>query len=534
MTAMQGKAVSSSAPVGFFQALSARTAGLGRWRALCLSFLLGLLAVGALPPLYAVPLLLPAFTGLTWLLDGAGRGWAAFLRAWAFALGFFLAGLYWVTIAFFVEADRFGVVGPFAVLGLSLGLGLFVALTLWISRRYFWGGPQRIAVLAIAWLVAELLRAWLLTGFPWNLIGSVWAFSATTLQPAALIGVWGLSLFTVFAASAPAAIGDRASPRQRFAPAVLAILFLMTSGLYAGIRITGAPDTEDDLVPSVRLRLVQPDIPQESKWDQALRAEHVRQQLRMSRGPGYDTVTHIIWSETAVPFLLDRAEGLQQALSDLAPPGGAVITGAPRGEDADDGSIRFWNSLFAFDGNGRQVSAYDKAHLVPFGEYVPFRSILGATKLTAGRADFNAGPGVSLMEIPGLPPYSALICYEIIFPGAVTPKASAARPQWLLNLTNDNWFGLSSGPYQHLAAARLRAVEEGLPVVRAANGGISASIDSYGRFLGKLPLGRSGVLDVGLARPLQHPTLFSKINHYTSMFLLGFFYLLVLLLRRIL
>lgn len=530
---MQSKAAPPSAPVGFLQGLAARTAGLGRWSALGLSFLLGLLAVGALPPLYLVPLLLPAFTGLTWLLDGAGRGWSAFLRACAFALGFFLAGLYWVTIAFFVEADRFGVIGPFAVFGLSLGLGLFVAISLWIARRFFWGGPQRIAVLAMAWLIAELLRAWLLTGFPWNLMGSVWAFSALTLQPAALFGVWGLSLVTVFAACAPATLGDKGSRRQRLAPAVLAGLFLVTAGLYSGLRIAGAPDLEEDLVPNVRLRLVQPDIPQESKWDQALRAEHVRRQLQMSRGPGYEEITHIIWSETAVPFLLDRAEGLQQALSDLAPPGGAVITGAPRGEDSSDGSIRFWNSLFAFDSSGRQVAAYDKSHLVPFGEYVPFRSILGAAKLTAGRADFNAGPGVSLLETPGLPPYSALICYEIIFPGAVTPTNGAPRPQWLLNLTNDNWFGQSSGPYQHLAAARLRAVEEGLPVVRAANGGISASIDSYGRFLGKLPLGHSGVLDVDLARPLAQPSLFSQTSRYTPLFLLGFFYMLVLLLRRL-
>ena len=483
----------------------------GGFSALCIALLLGLLAAAALPPYYALPLVVAAFTGLVWLLDAAGRAWRPFLISWFFAFGFFLAGLYWVAEAFFVEAERFGAVAPFAVAGLSALLAFFHALTLWAARRWLWQGAARVVALAGAWILAELVRGWIFTGFPWNLIGSVWAFSDTMLQPAALLGVWGLGFITLLAAGAPAIYrGVPLAGRERVL-APLSLLLLLSATGFGIFRLEGAAPLSEDRVEGVHLRIVQPNIAQVDKWQRDLRLEHVRRQLQMSVAPPSESgraPTHVIWSETAIPFLLDRSQGLLGDLGRAAPAGGLLIAGAPRGESSSD---RYWNSLFAIAPGGRVAATYDKSHLVPFGEYVPLKGLIGWSKLVAGRADFSRGGGPVTLDLEGLPPLSPLICYEIIFPTAVVP-AEGPRPQWLLNLTNDNWFGVSSGPYQHLVAARLRAVEEGLPVVRAANGGISAVIDAYGRVRKSLPLSTSGVLDADLPRPASAPPPFARLQ----------------------
>ncbi|MDA0675460.1 MAG: apolipoprotein N-acyltransferase, partial [Proteobacteria bacterium] len=270
-------------------------------------------------------------------------------------------------------------------------------------------------------------------------------------------------------------------------------------------------DAADRTVPDVRLRLVQPSIDQRLKWRPELRGGHVARQLGMSQGPwrpAQDAAsqpeaaagpTHVIWGETALPFLLEREPLLQQALGRLVPPGGAVITGAPRASDLTD-HAQLYNSIQVIDASGRIVATYDKVHLVPFGEYVPLHGWLPIEKVAQGQRDFSAGAALQTLSLPGLPPASPLICYEVIFPGAVALRDR--RPAWLLNLTNDAWFGRTSGPYQHFAAARLRAVEEGLPVVRVANTGISAVIDGFGRTRASLGLGVDGVLDARLPAAL--------------------------------
>ena len=500
--------------------LAAWISGLGTGRAALLAGLLGLAAALTLPPLFLAPLALPAFVGLVWLLDGAGRGWRALLIAWLFAFDFFLAGLYWVAEAFFVEAERFAAVAPFAVIGLSALLALFHGLALWAARRWFWQGAGRVVALAGFWLLAEVLRGRLLTGFPWNPIGSLWAFSDALLQPAALAGVWGLSFLTVLLAAAPAALvrprgqsGQEGDARLDMGVGggliAASVLLFAAAGGYGALRLAGAPEAGTNNVEGVLLRIVQPNISQKDKWRRELRAGHVERQLAMSLEPGPAQPSHIVWSETAVPFLLERSPGLLEALGYAAPSGGLLITGAPRlgGEDS------YWNSLHAVDDAGAIRATYDKSHLVPFGEYVPLKWLFGWSKLTAGRADFSAGPGLVTLDLPGLPPVTPLICYEIIFSTKTVPEG-APRPEWLLNLTNDNWFGMTSGPHQHLVAARLRALEEGLPVIRAANGGISAAIDPYGRVVASLPLGASGILDVALPRPLAGETLFAGLQSW--------------------
>jgi apolipoprotein N-acyltransferase len=497
-------------------------AGLGLWRALALAAAFGALAAGALPPIHAIPLLWVAFPALVWLLDGARRWPRAFLTGWAFGLGYFAAGLYWVGHSFLVDAERFGTLMPFAVAALAGGMALFPGLAVlgvWLSRSR---GLARVFVLAGAWLAAEWLRAWALTGFPWNLIGSVWAVSDAPLQLASVAGVWGLSLLTVLSAAAPSCLAAEGSRRRRWATALgVALVAPAVLWGFGAARLAAAPAPGAESVPGVLLRVVQPNIAQRLKWRADLRARHVAELMALSKGSGSEAVTHVVWPEAAIPFLLPDAKEVLDAVAEIVPPGGLLLTGAPRGAEADgeaDGEARLWNSLFAIDGAGQVAAVYDKRHLVPFGEYVPLRALLPVDKLAPGSRDFSFGRGPRSMRLPGLPEASALICYEVIFPGRVVDPGS--DPKWLLNLTNDGWFGTSSGPYQHFAAARLRAVEEGLPLVRAANTGISAVVDPYGRVLASLALNRAGVIDSPLPQALEDSTLFSRLGDWSVLILL--------------
>ncbi len=484
------------APAAGLARLAARASGLAGWRRIAVAAALGALSVAALPPVYFVPALVPAFVGLLWQLEGVASRRGAFALGWAFGLGHFAAGLYWVGIAFLVDAPAFGWMMPFAVAGLAGGLALFPALATLAAWLFPGGRAARVLVLAVAWTAAAWLRGHVLTGFPWNLLATAWTFSDTMIQSVALFGAWGLSFLTVLAAAAPATLADVESGRRRWR--LPAVAFGLLAAVFAGgaLRLAWAPAPGSDSVPEVRLRIVQPNIPQREKWRGDLRLEHLKRHLQMSRQPGFGEVTHVIWPETAVPYFLSRAEGLREALASVAPRGGALITGLPRLEAREGSETAIYNSLVALGPDGRTLAIYDKFHLVPFGEYVPLSDWLPLQKLTAGRRDFTAGPALRTLDVPGLPPFSPLICYEAIFPGQVV--APGGQPGWLLNLTNDGWFGRSSGPYQHLASARLRAVEEGLPLVRAANTGISVVVDPYGRVLHRRDLGERGVIDAPL------------------------------------
>ncbi|MGF1630512.1 MAG: apolipoprotein N-acyltransferase [Kiloniellaceae bacterium] len=509
---MTGDAPAAPARQRFAWRLASALAGITGWRRLVLAGFCGVLAAAALPPFYAVPLLLPAFCGALWLLAGVATGRQAALVGWAFGTGYFAAGLYWVGIAFLVDAERFAWAMPFAVAGLAAGLALFPALAFWLThlagRRFRLTAGARLFAFAAAWLVGEGLRAWILTGFPWNLLGSVWGFSAAALQPAALGGVWLLSLITVLAAGAPTLLAEpgRRQP-LRLAVAVVLLLLPLAGWGWGGVRLAAAPAPGSDVVAGVSLRLVQPSIPQNLKWRADQRAANLRLQAELSLAPAEVQPTVIIWPETAVPYLLAAEPQLRRELAALVPPGGYLIAGAPR-VDPQDPEGEIWNSLHALDGRGDIVATYDKVHLVPFGEYTPLRGLLGLAKLTVGARDFSAGSGLATLDLPGLPAFSPLICYEVIFPGAVKPAGGSA-PRWLLNLTNDAWFGDSSGPYQHFASARIRAVEEGLPLVRAANNGISGVIDSYGRIIDQISLNDRGVIDVELPEAAKEPTIYS-------------------------
>jgi len=327
------------------------------------------------------------------------------------------------------------------------------------------------------------------------------------IQVTALIGTYGLGLATVVAAAMPAVWADGSG--QRRLGAVAAACGVLAAVWVGGAWRVGSAETE--VVEGVHLRLVQPAIDQRLKWKRALRREHILGQTLLATTPAERPPSHVMWAETAAPAMLAGEPELLALIGRATPANGLSVVGTLRRTPPGE-PLRIWNSLFAVDANGILAGGYDKAHLVPFGEYVPFRDILGVAKVTAGGTDFSPGPGVMTLRLPGLPPVSPLICYEVIFPAQVVDRRD--RPAWLLNLTNDAWYGISAGPYQHLAAARMRAVEEGLPLVRVANNGISAIIDVHGRTVASLGLGKRGIVDGPLPRGLASVTPYGRLGDW--------------------
>jgi apolipoprotein N-acyltransferase len=508
-------------PLAPLQRAALWCAELTGWRRYLLAVLLGAIAADALPQvafphLTFPPLLVLSFSGLVWLQDGSTRRGSALLLGWSFGFGFFFVGLYWIAAALFVDIAQFWWFVPFVALGFPAGLAAFPALALLgaheVCRQFHLAGSPRILVLAAAWGAAEWLRGHILTGFPWNLVGYTWSSdlpgALAVLQASAVLGIYGLSVVTVLAAALPARLGDLGRFRL---PAVIAALLLVAVPAAAGsVRLWQA---KNEMVPGVKLRLVQPSIPETLKNDPRALAENFGRLLALSMQPG--EVTDIVWPEAAAPPLLERYPGLRRRIAAVIPKGGLLLTGVERAEPLQGWPpAHAWNSLEVLDDTGEVIATYDKAHLVPFGEYVPLRGILPMEKVAPSIGDFTPGPGPRTLDLPGLPPVSVLICYEAIFPGAVVDPAD--RPQWLLNVTNDAWYGRTSGPFQHLAIARVRAVEEGLPLVRAGNNGISAVFDGYGRLSrrfdglpARLDLDAIGVLDTGLPAALE-PTPYER------------------------
>lgn len=496
--------------------LVSRMTGLRRYG---LAFMAGAISPLAMAPFGAWPILLLTLPVLVWLLDGCclapatprrARVLSAAAVGWCFGFGYFLTGLYWVGHAFLVEAETFAWLLPFAVSLLPAGLALFFALATATACLMWRPGAARIVALAAALMATEWLRGHALTGFPWNTLGYAMTDGDAMMQWASLFGAYGLTLIAVLVCASPAAVWGppaavRGSLRRRLALPLIMAAVLAGGVLWGQQRLNAAVV---EYVPGVRLRIVQPNIKQSEKWKPGNQDHVFQTYLAVSRnGAGgaepLAGITHLIWPESAVPFLLAQTRPALDAIARLLPPGAVFITGAMRiePEDIRAPDLKVYNSLYVMDDEANILATYDKLHLVPFGEYLPFQKTLedlGLAQLTGVRGGFTAGRGSRLTHAPGLPPFLALICYEIIFPGEIDEPG--ARPQWMLNLTNDGWFGASIGPYQHLHQAQLRAVEEGLPVIRAANTGISAVIGPYGRVLDDLSLGTAGAIDTGLPR----------------------------------
>jgi apolipoprotein N-acyltransferase len=476
-------------------AIAERLAALSGWRRRGTAFLAGGVATLALPPAGVLPALYLAFPVLVWMLGGARTNRAAFGTGWWFGFGWFTASLYWIGNALLVFSDRHAWLIPFAVLVLPAFLALYTGLAGLIAR--IGRNPlERALWLAAGWTAGEWLRGVLFTGFPWNLVGYAWMASDALMQGAAVVGAYGLSLMAVLSAALPAALVMNGR-QVRLSAAAIAALVLVLPWVGGAARLAIAPPLGTADQPGIGMRIVQAGIPQRAKWRRDLRERHLGENLRLSVENRPDWVTHILWSENAATFFIEEEPAYRAAMARATPLGGLLITGAPR-RVAEP--FQIWNSVFAVDVHGAVVGHYDKAHLVPFGEYMPLRDYIPVEKVAHGAIDYSAGKGPTTLHLNGLPPFSPLVCYEAIFPGAVLDRAD--RPAWLFNLTNDAWYGATAGPHQHLAIARLRAVEEGMPLVRAANTGISAAFDPYGREVGRIGLERRGVLDFHLPEPL--------------------------------
>jgi len=486
------------------------------WRRWLIAFVAGALSALAMAPLNAWPVLFLTFTVLVWLIDGAGHGrWGgigvAAKTGWWFGFGYFLAGLYWIGYAFLVDAPTFGWLLPFAVIGAPAGLAIFPALGLALARGLWTHGSPRLLALGIGLTASEWLRGHVLSGFPWNAFGYALASPLELAQGASVVGLWGLTFIAVVVFASPATLtDDRAETRWPALPLVLGLVVIAGIGGFGALRLARTPT---QLVEGVRLRIMQPNLPQDAKFNYAARQEVMDRYIALSdraagpQSPGARGATHLIWPESAFPFFLTREPEALGRIAQLLRQGPILVTGAMRlAEPVNPSDPQAFNSIYVLDHDGAVVAVYDKVHLVPFGEYLPFERFLeslGLQALTKQRGGFVAGDRHRLISIPGAPAAVPLICYEVIFPDEIVPKGP--RPGWMINVTNDGWFGVSSGPYQHLQQARLRAIEEGLPLVRAANTGISAVVDPLGRIINSMPLGQEGVIDSPLPRSVEAP-----------------------------
>ncbi|MCI0599339.1 MAG: apolipoprotein N-acyltransferase [Beijerinckiaceae bacterium] len=505
------------------------------WRRRLIGLVSGATGALAMAPFDVIPALLVPMTAAVWLIDGSAEtrpkrsgwrlrlglplaAWRAFAAGWFWGFGYFVASLWWLGAAFLVDAGEFAWALPLGVAGLPAVLALFPGFGFLVARLLWSPGWGRIFALTAGLSLAEWLRGHLFTGFPWNVFGMALGGNLLTAQLASVIGLYGLTAAAIPIFAAPAVLGDKRAAKgaaRRFPlPVMAALLAVAAICAFGAIRLS---EPVPKPVEGVRLRIMQPNLAQDEKFRPENQVQILTHYLTLSaRGngktrSGLQGITVLIWPESAFPFILSRADWALQWIGMVLPRDTVLVTGAAReaAEAPGPGRLKHFNAIQAVASGGHILDSYDKLHLVPFGEYLPFQPVfdrLGLRQFVHIPGGFEAGAGPRLLVVPGLPAVAPLICYEAIFPGeAVTSRASGERPGVLLNVTNDGWFGTTPGPYQHFAQARLRAIEEGLPMIRAANTGISAVIDPYGRVIAELPLGREGVLDSNLPKAIAPP-----------------------------
>jgi apolipoprotein N-acyltransferase len=488
-----------------------RMAGLPAPARGALSLLAGVLIAAGLPPLGWWPLAFLGFPLFLALLETArpATWYSGFGLGWAFGLGYFAVALHWIGYAFFVDADTYLWMMPFMLGILSGGMAVYWALAALLARRFGGSGLQLALAFAALLGLAEWLRGHLFTGFPWAAPGLMVDGMGGLAQVASVTGMTGLTLLVVLWASLPYVFLAAERPRLKLAGAGI-LLLLPALWLWGDARLRGAGDA---MVPGVAIRIVQPNLPQEEKWREQNARQIFDDLLQLSALPtaerpeGIGGITHVFWPESAVPFLIDESPVAAAELKPLLGGRTALVTGAVRVDRKGEGvEPDAHNSIIVFDGSGEPVAHYDKWRLVPGGEFLPLAWLLqplGFQQVVDTPGSFVPGPGPRTVTLPGGLRAGLTVCYEAVFPDRLVDEAN--RPQVIVNVTNDGWFGRSTGPWQHLAQARLRAIEQGLPIIRAANTGISAVIDPYGRTLRMLPLARKGVVDSPLPVAISAP-----------------------------
>ncbi len=441
----------------------------------------------------------------------------AFFNGYIFGIGHFFAGLYWIGNSFAVEPSLPDWAGFIMVAVLAAYLAVFIGVVT-CGIKYFHHKHDLkkhlvsiVLTFVVLWSVGEWLRGILFTGFPWNLSGYIFGFSDIMLQSTAVWGIYGLTIIVLTLTFIPFLTLEK---RYQISAPVIGAFIVLFLYLYGANRIPEQLEYNED----VNLRIVQANIKQKDKWPIDNWGKNLITYMDMSEAEQSSGPVHIIWPETAIIYSLSEENLRRQLISKILPPeGGTVFTGFPRRQYDPEGR-KVYNSLIAIDENGEIEGIYDKSHLVPFGEYIPsfIRTIilsLGLDKIFTGGQGFSHGPGPSTLNIDGLPPVGVLICYEVIFPGQVVNVKE--RPDWLLNITNDAWYGDSTGPHQHLLQTRVRSIEEGIPIIRSAGTGISAVIDSYGRVLNKAPLNKKMVINSRLPKEIEDRTFYSMLKEWT-------------------
>ncbi|MBE2190737.1 MAG: apolipoprotein N-acyltransferase [Alphaproteobacteria bacterium] len=480
-------------------------------------FLLGCIGGGAMGPLYLWYNLLIGLSFFWILLTEFSKQskWKSAFAGWLFGFGYFIYSLYWIGNALLVDGNPYLWAYPLAVCGLPALLALFPAVAAGLARiirpgRDFWA----YIVFLACFMVIEYVRGYIFSGFPWNLYGMAWTGHLPMLQILSVGGIYFLSFLTIFMFSAPAFAFKGTAPR--FARiGVLCLAIGIGISLYAfGIQRLAKHQTEyrDDVV----IQIVQPNIPQEKKWDGSLMWDNFRSLINMIhrdgslKGKGEHPARVLVLPESAMTYhhlnekaALDALRGASGHFSETT----YILTGALLKDQAG-----YHNSLIALNQQAERVYSFDKFHLVPFGEYIPFQKYIPFGPLV-NFSGFVQGAGPQTAQLDGVPPFSPLVCYEVIFPGEVTSD-NPVRPEWIVNVTNDAWYGLSPGPFQHMAHAIYRAIEEGLPVVRSANTGISTIIDPYGRVLTVIPLNSTYTDELYLPKPAVSRPLYSKFKNF--------------------
>jgi len=473
------------------------------------SFLLGSITVQTLPPFYHWYISFISFTSLLLLLNQAQSKKQAFNIGWLFGFGFFSFGLSWINNALLITPSETGWLVPVTFILSGAFLGLFFGLPTFLCY-FFKSFYARYINLASFIVIFEWIRSWILTGFPWNLIGSILTFNLELSQTASVWGTYGLSLLTILIASSPALCIYYKTKKSILLCVVSTILAPLLIYIYGYTRIQNLYDNQQS---PIKIRLVQPSIPQSAKWSPELHRQHFEKYINMSKQNANDNISITIWGETASPYILDMDnEAKKQALSAIKDKS-FLITGQVRYLRNYYGGYTPLNSALIIEKNGTIEASYDKSHLVPFGEYIPLRNLLPSFihPIANTISDFQAGTGPQTITLPNIPPLGIQICYEIIFPHQIIDPDN--KPDWLINLTNDGWYGISSGPYQHMTTTQLRAIEEGLTIVRSANSGISGIINRYGKIISQINLNKKDILDIYLPQKLQIKTIYNSFGN---------------------
>lgn len=493
----------------------------GKGRYFC-AFLFGICLTLAFPPVFIFPALFMAFTGWVWLLEASENKKQAWWLGWWFGFGHHVTGIYWISIALGADGGQFLWMLPLTLCALPAYSALFsgfAGLAFFFTRTL--EPVSRVLLLGLFWVISEYGRTLLFYGFPWNLLGYVWTITDVTLQAASVLGVFGMGLWAITLGTSPSLLAH-----QKKRPVLLIFAVSLAIIVAGALRLHQAPTIVEQQKEATLVRVVQGNIKQSLKWNEAYQYHALQSYMQMSSQPtdSGKAPDYIVWPETAMPFLFESHSSFAKLLATIVPQNGKLITGVVRRDES-----HIWNSMQVLDAKAGVTAVYDKHVLVPFGEFVPLRPILstlGVEKITQGMMDFSAGSGARLLPMSDGTAIQPLICYEVIFPfyhphGKIAPLA----PSWIVTITNDAWFGTSSGPYQHLEMARMRAVEQGRPLVRAANTGISAGFDAYGRIINKIPLNKEGVIDMFIPTKQNVSTWHIRLGEKITL-LLGIIYIL--------